>query len=170
MPRRRSLTNFPKEFAVLTDRAIAAIGTATPAGDVLLTLDLKVQGSAINIQMQLRQYWAALAAINPAELETWDENTKRVQWAGQLAVRYRKGSKTVIEVVHRSQLYAAKALAEALGTGAVPIADAAPAKPVSALQTPMPTAQELETAIAKKPMGQAQEALLDAMYQPKAEK
>jgi hypothetical protein len=164
VPKRR-LQNFPEQFAQLTDRAIKAIETEAiaPGGEVLLRLDLKTQGSAINVQMQLRQYWSALTSeADDGKLDEWDPNLKRSRFVGQMAVRYSAGSKTVIEVVHRSQLKAAAALADALGTAEQPIRKQPP--PAKTVPSAGATAANLDAALERATPGKAQEALIDAMF------
>lgn len=114
MPKRH-LERFPEQFAMLTDQAIQRMQSSSPGGEALLTFELRTSGNAVNLQMQLRQYWNALSDARAKGMPDYDPNFRRAGFTHMLAVRYKAGTKTTIEIVHRGQLSVAKSISEALG-------------------------------------------------------
>lgn len=110
----RSLDSFAPVFQRVTEHAAALLaakgGTLHPK-EPILRIPCDNEGQAINVQMQLRQYWQALAR---AELPAVDPRLGLVAIANELACRAMHKNKHVVEVVHRSQLGVATLITSAM--------------------------------------------------------
>lgn len=114
----RKLESFDAIFQTVTERAIAFLrsGRVTPGGEALLKVPCDSRGQAINVQMQLRQYWGALMkADKDGALPEYDPRREFVALVPRLAVRTAHKQDRTVEIVDRSQLSTSRALAKAVG-------------------------------------------------------
>lgn len=114
----RKLDSFDTIFQTVTERAIAYIrsGRVTPDGEPLLRIPCETHGQAINVQMQLRQYWTALTkAAERGEITEYDPRHAFVGDVPRLAVRTAAKQNRTVELIDRSQLSTSRALARAVG-------------------------------------------------------
>lgn len=120
MPARIAIDRYPPEFQRLTLHAIRIAkkleaGSAGFGEDPLIRIPTASPGLAQNLMMQLRQYWNKLPlAIERGEISQLNEIAAHGENVKMLACRKQKGSESTIEIVWRSQLAGARAIAGVL--------------------------------------------------------
>lgn len=165
---KRSLEKFDPLFEKVTRHLISLIQQRRLTPDALMTVPCSTTGQAMNLTMQLRQYWNALAA---AQLPEYDPRCALQDMCPMLACRIAADG-TTVELLHRSQLKTALhiagalgALGQALGGSEAELTALAPPIPAEPV-LPLPRAAE---GGARPGPGRAQDALVEALYPPGAE-
>lgn len=118
MAKIRKLEGFDLVFQRTTEaaRKFHAEGRGEQDDGVLIRIPCASQGQAMNVQMQFRQYWQALASgLKSGVITEVDPRLGVAQFAGELAIRANKTDKTIVEIVHRSQLSVARVIHSAIG-------------------------------------------------------
>ncbi|MFA6047168.1 MAG: hypothetical protein WC718_19455 [Phycisphaerales bacterium] len=114
MAKKRKLQNYPTSFERITRAALTRMETATVGGGPLVVIPCGTKGIAINLQMQLRQYWNSLAEIGASGFEVTVAGVEDlVLRASVLAARYTP-DRLGVEVIHRNQTVTGLALTRAL--------------------------------------------------------
>lgn len=115
--RTRSLESFADSFTQLTQECIRKLPGVRPGGPPLFKIPVKTPGQALNLAMQIRQFWNALrAARERGEISsTLDPRYAMMEYLDALAVRvYPRGS-CFVEIVHKEQMITTRAINEVLG-------------------------------------------------------
>jgi hypothetical protein len=120
MPARKDFNKFDPLFEKVTRHCIGMMlkDSSRVKDGRLFEVPCGTPGQAMNLTMQLRQYWNALAAAADAGIIPPEDPRYEIsQHCKLLACKQKdkhKGGKTV-EIVHRSQLTTSMAIAAALG-------------------------------------------------------
>jgi hypothetical protein len=158
----RRLETFGPMFLKLTKHALEQLEGGTVGGAPLFAFDVRTPGAALNVTMQIRQYWrAAQDARREGRLSSIDPLYPLAPLTEKLAVRIVKGTSTV-EVIHREQLATHRDLANALGE-----LDKALAGAGANLEPQLPVGEEVEAvarALRGTPGKSAQDSVLEQAY------
>lgn len=111
----RRLETFGPMFFRLTKHAIEQMEQTTVGGEPLFRFDVRSPGAALNVTMQIRQYWRALQdARREGRLSSLEPAYPLAPLTEKLAARITTKGGSTVEIIHREQLATHRDLAGAL--------------------------------------------------------